>query len=531
MNKILVLSGLPGTGKTTLAENLYEYAEFCSNVSSSQVIRVIADRAGITIASREDLIQLGEKLDKESNGRWLAKEVKGMLARKKFCIIDRVRKMMHLAAFRVEFGVDIFHVHLIGENEVLENRYNSRDRNDGMPWISAATADAEEKALRREANLVVDTTVCDERDVFTIVAAHVGLGLNNKEKLVDTIIGGQYGSEGKGHIASYIASEYDVLVRSGGPNAGHQVYGNPTVCFHHLPSGMGRNTHAKIYLGAGAVINMEMLEEEIHSCGVDHRRVVIDENATIIERDDIEKEQELQKQMGSTAQGVGRAMSRRILRTSAQPPVRLAKDVAPALGWQVGDTKELLDRDFQKGLKVLVEGTQGSGLSIFHGPYPHTTSRDTNVSGLLGEIGIPPNMVRKSIMVLRTFPIRVQSPKGATSGPMAKEVDWETVSETSGVDADVLREKELTSTTKRLRRVSHMDWTMVRRAALLNGPTDVALTFLDYLSPENAGVTRFEYLQPGTQAFIRNVEKVTNAPVSFVSTGFNYNSIIDMRKW
>lgn len=528
--EILVLSGLPATGKTTLAQNLKEEGFFIAYYSTSAMIKEVAEEKKLDVSTRAKLIELGENLDKESDCRWAARHVKASPHRRVVNIVDRVRKLQQVEAFRAEFGVRVLHVHLVGNHEVLENRYNARDRQDGMPWVSAATADEEEKLLRANANLVLDTTTCDEDDLVTIVKSHIGMGLS-KERLVDTIVGGQYGSEGKGHIASFIADEYGVLVRSGGPNAGHQVFGDPTVCFHHLPSGMGRNPNAKVYLAAGAVINMEMLEAEIHNCGVDHTRVVIDENALIIEKDDIEREQELQKQMGSTAQGVGRASARRILRTSAEPPVRLAKDVAPSMGWKVGDTKELLDNDMRAGMKILVEGTQGSGLSMFHGPYPYTTSRDTNVSGLLGEIGIAPHQVRKSIMVLRTFPIRVQSPDGATSGPMSKEVDWETVSKAAGVPADELRKLELTSTTKRLRRVSYMDWTLIRRSAQLNGPTDIALTFLDYLSEKNAGVTRYEDLQPDSQAFIRNVEAVCGAPVSFLSTGFNYNSIIDMRKW
>jgi adenylosuccinate synthase len=60
-------------------------------------------------------------------------------------------------------------------------------------------------------------------------------------RLVDVMVGGQYGSEGKGHVASYLAGEYDFLVRVGGPNAGHKVYEEPKpFTFHHLPSGTRR---------------------------------------------------------------------------------------------------------------------------------------------------------------------------------------------------------------------------------------------------------------------------------------------------
>src|SRR5437870_4257843 len=84
----------------------------------------------------------------------------------------------------------------------------------------------------------------------------------------------------------------------------------------------------------------------------------------------------------------------------------------------------------QEGLSILFEGTQGSGLSIFHGQYPHVTCRDTNVAGCLAEAGISASRVRRIIMVVRPMPIRVGNPdgdKGYISGNLKHEVDFETV--------------------------------------------------------------------------------------------------------
>lgn len=105
----------------------------------------------------------------------------------------------------------------------------------------------------------------------------------------------------------------------------------------------------------------------------------------------------------------------------------------------------------------MLEGTQGTGLSLYHGPYPYVTSRDTTVAGCLADAGISPSRVRKVIMVCRTYPIRVESPSGKTSGPMSREIDWKEVSRRSGVPESELREAEVTSTTKRKRRVSEFD--------------------------------------------------------------------------
>ena len=94
----------------------------------------------------------------------------------------------------------------------------------------------------------------------------------------------------------------------------------------------------------------------------------------------------------------------------------------------IADTWELLEQTYKRGGRVLVEGTQGTGLSIFHGAYPYVTSRDTTVSGCLSEAGISPIRVRNTIMVCRTFPIRVQNPPDGSSGPMRHELEWEDVS-------------------------------------------------------------------------------------------------------
>jgi len=153
------------------------------------------------------------------------------------------------------------------------------------------------------------------------------------------------------------------------------------------------------------------------------------------------------------------------------------------------------------------------------------------VSGCLSEAGVAPSRVRKIIMVCRSYPIRVQSPSEGTSGPMGKEISWSEVARRSGLSAGELRKKEKTSTTKRRRRVAEFDWTLLRRAASLNGPTDVALTFVDYLDKKNRDARRFEQLSSDTIHFIEELERVAGAPVTLIATRFHYRSIIDRRAW
>jgi adenylosuccinate synthase len=191
----------------------------------------------------------------------------------------------------------------------------------------------------------------------------------------------------------------------------------------------------------------------------------------------------------------------------------------------------VLDEAFSRNLRVLLEGTQGTGLSLYHGDYPYVTSRDTTVAGCLAEAGIAVSRVRKVIMVCRTYPIRVQDPAGGTSGPMSQEITRDEISKRSGKDLEELERTEITSTTHKQRRFGEFDWVLLRRAALLNGPTDIALTFADYLGAKNGEARRFEQLEQSTISFVHEVERVAGARVSLIATGFNTRSIIDRRSW
>jgi adenylosuccinate synthase len=114
---------------------------------------------------------------------------------------------------------------------------------------------------------------------------------------------------------------------------------------------------------------------------------------------------------------------------------------------------------------------------------------------------------------------------------MSKKVGWPEISRRSGIPLSQLRKTERTSTTNRSRRVSEFDWALLRKAAALNGPTDVALTFADYLHGTNEDARRFDQLHPDDIQFVEQVEMVAAAPVSLISTRFDFRSIIDRRAW
>jgi adenylosuccinate synthase len=533
--QIIVLSGPVGVGKSTLATALV--ARF--DVTHFRTQQFIRARKGATL-ERRALQKAGEALDKETRGAWLAQELTQPVTELPAgarVLVDAARLTTQIEAIRKAFGPNVVHVHLTAPAAELAKRYASRkgglNELSTYEGVRADKTEAQVETLAKGADLVIDTSRSTPEDVVVRVATQLGFYGRGYERLVDVLVGGEFGSEGKGQVSAYLAPEYDVLVRVGGPNAGHKVFEEPAPdTFHHLPSGTSRNPHAKIVLGPGAVMYVPDLLLEIAKHEVSVQRLTIDPHAMIISDADKAAERDLTAAIGSTGSGVGAATARKVLRSIAKTRVRLAKD-EPELRPYIGEALAVYDDAFSRGHRVFLEGTQGTGLSLHHGQYPHVTSRDTTVGGCLGEAGIAPTRVRRCIMVCRTYPIRVQSPqvKGRTSGPMSRELEWAEVAARSGIPVEELQSAERTSTTNKPRRIGEFDWTLLRQAASLNGPTDIALTFVDYLTVENRKARRFEQLSEPTIQFIAEIERVASAPVSLIATRFHFRSVIDRRTW
>lgn len=539
--RIVLLSGPIAAGKTTLAAALA--TRFAITGFKTKRVVDAAEREATSrpelgaSADRAILQRAGDALDHATGGRWVSDALLPLVtsAPHGAWTVDAVRTEQQVAAVRSTGAASVVHIHLTAPLHVLEDRYASRAGTDGEFGTYAASRanDTESRVehLATLADLVIDTGRSSPEDVLTRVAAFLGLYGRGYDRLVDVMVGGQYGSEGKGHIAAHVANEYSVLMRVGGPNAGHKVYEEPTpFTFHQLPSGTRRNPRARILIGAGAVISAAVLQREIDACSLTPDRLAVDEHAMVIDPQDVEAERRLAAEIGSTGQGVGAATSRKVLRTNAAPPVQLAKDL-PSLRPFVRPTRPLLDEAFRAGERVFLEGTQGTALSLHHGAYPYVTSRDTTVSGCLAEAGIAPARVRRVVMVCRTYPIRVASPRDATSGPMARELTLQDIAVRSGLELEELERTERTSTTNRERRIAEFDWALLRASASLNAPTDLALSFTDYLSVRNRDARRFEQLTEETRQFITDVEQVAAAPVSLIVTRFHARSIIDRRAW
>jgi len=467
-------------------------------------------------------------------------------------VVDNIRTSQQLESFRQQPGLAVTHVHLYASpKDELLKRFKVRNPalSDELLASAYEAADllkqqADIESFRDDADVRINTARTDGRDTLVRVAARIGLLSASETRCVDVIVGGQYGSEGKGHVAAYIARDYDVLVRVGGPNAGHTVSSASGVyTYHQLPSG-AKDTDAELLLGPGMTINIASLTREIEECGITSDRLFIDPQAMIIEETDISAEAKIVGTISSTGQGGGAAAARRIT-GRGDASTRLARDVfelqkyvgvAPRYR---GSTASRLENAYRLGHSVLLEGTQGSGLSIFHGAYPYVTSRDTNVAGCLAEAGISPSRVRRILMVVRLTPIRVADPPGGTSGPLKHEVTFDIVAKGAGLDASEVLGHEKTSTTHRPRRVGWFEWESFRHACELNGPTDIVLTFADYVSVKNQSARRFDQLTPETIKFVEELERVAQAPVSLINTRFpreqnedlDVRTIIDRRNW
>ena len=135
----------------------------------------------------------------------------------------------------------------------------------------------------------------------------------------------------------------------------------------------------------------------------------------------------------------GAATARRIM--NRKKTTLLAGNV-PALEPYMCSGLEVIRDVLRQNGKICLEGTQGTGLSLYHGGYPYVTSRDTTVSGCIAEAGIAPSKIRRVVMVCRTYPIRVADPSGGTSGHMSKEITLEEISKRSGLEMEELERTE-----------------------------------------------------------------------------------------
>ena len=334
------------------------------------------------------------------------------------------------------------------------------------------------------------------------------------------VVGGQYGSEGKGKVVALLARAVDSpwLVRCGGPNSGHTVtIAGKDVIMRQVPS--CTEPHAATFcIAAGCVVDESVLLREVEMLSIERDKIIVDPRAALVTQEDREAESRDLGYIGSTCSGTGAALRRRMSRYRDVPLVKDSDAIRHRC--RVESVAPLLHNVHEDGGSIIIEGTQGFALSLLHGPdYPFVTSRDTTAAGFAAEVGLSPRHVDNVVMVIRTFPIRV----GGTSGPFANEISWDEIRAISGAPEVV---PEYTSVTKRLRRVARFDLDAVKLACKYNRPTGLALMGLDRLDYANTGVTELTELTADARQFLNELELDTGVPVQFIGTGFGTFDVV-----
>lgn len=327
-------------------------------------------------------------------------------------------------------------------------------------------------------------------------------------------VGGFFGDEGKGKIVAYLAKRDNptIAVRGGvGPNAGHTfAFEGKEYKVRMLPSA-ALNPTTRLLIGAGVLVNPQILLNEIAMFKADDRTFV-DAQCGIIEQQHIDRdksEDHLKSKVGTTGTGTGPANADRALRT-----LKLARDV-PELSLYVEDVSNSVNYALEAGEKVLVEGTQGTYLSLFHGGYPYVTSKDVTASGICSDVGIGPKRVDDVLAVFKAYVTRVGG------GPLENELSEEEAKKRGWL--------EFGSVTGRQRRAAPFDFGLAKRAVRLNSATQLAVTKMDVLFPECAKVRDYAKMPAAAKKFIEEIEGELGVRVTLVGTGPEIDDVVDRR--
>ncbi|MDW0168768.1 MAG: adenylosuccinate synthetase [Nitrososphaeraceae archaeon] len=330
----------------------------------------------------------------------------------------------------------------------------------------------------------------------------------------NVIVGGFYGDEGKGKIIAYLSLKDNpkIAVRGGvGANAGHTfVHNNQTYKVRMLPSAV-LNPETQLLIGAGVLITPEVLIDESRKYNAENR-TIIDNHCGIIDESHIKRDKEnshLKNTIGTTGTGTGPANSDRALRI-----LNLAKNV-DSLKKYLGNVSDIVNESIDKSQSVLIEGTQGTFLSLYHGDYPFVTSKDVTASGICSDVGIGPKKVDDVILVFKAYVTRVGG------GPLENEI--------SPDEAAKLGWVEYGSVTGRQRRASPFNLGLAKKSIKINSATQLAVTKLDVVFPECAGLTEYSKLTSKPRQFIENIEANLGVKVVLIGTGAEINQIIDRR--
>ena len=329
-----------------------------------------------------------------------------------------------------------------------------------------------------------------------------------------TIIGGQWGDEGKGKIIDHLAKNADLVARySGGNNAGHTIendYGK--FALHLVPCGVGWEGTINL-IGSGTVIDPDVLIDELELISKNSLpgEIFISEKAHMImpyhiKLDQAEENDRGSEAVGTTGRGIGPAYSDKISRNGIRigdlkDIDLLQKKISKNLNfknkilreiyeteeisekeifekidnWQnklskyIANTEQIIHRNIEEKKIILLEGAQGALLDIDHGTYPYVTSSNSISGGSLTGLGIGAKEIDKVMGVFKAFTTRVGE------GPFPTEI--------FGENAEKIREiaGEFGATTGRPRRIGWFDAVAAKYSTKINGLDSIVITKLDIL--------------------------------------------------
>ena len=338
--------------------------------------------------------------------------------------------------------------------------------------------------------------------------------------MVQAIVGGNWGDEGKGKITDTLAEQSDIVVRfQGGANAGHTIINNyGKFALHLLPSGVFRSTVVNV-IAQGVALNLKSLFHELDtllSRGIPMPNILVSDRAQIVMPyhvlfDQLEEQRLGSKSFGSTKSGiapfyadkylkigiqVGELFDDDLLRERLERACAIKNETLKSLypgnalldvdsiynemtSYRsrlrplVADTALFLNDAIRAGKNILLEGQLGALKDTDNGIYPFVTSSSPLAGFACVGAGIPPTKIETIITVVKSY----SSAVGAGAF----------VSEIFGDEAKELRDRggdsgEYGATTGRPRRMGWFDAVATRYGCMLQGTTQVAFSLLDVLS-------------------------------------------------
>ena len=328
------------------------------------------------------------------------------------------------------------------------------------------------------------------------------------------IVDAFWGDAGKGKFCAYLTIENMVklVVRAGtGTNAGHSFYINDKfVKCRMIPLGAAVS-EAKAIISSGVAVDPNIFLDEVKE--LDARgRVFIDWRCPIIEQKHIEKElsDSMMRKIDSTKSGTGSARADFIMRIGRQ-----AKDIDYLSNYLIDGISVI--NETAKKETIIIEGSQATFLSLYASDrYPFVTSDNCTTSAFIDDAGLNWQLIERVILLVKCLPTCVGF------GPLPYELSSKQIAELN------LQEKGV-NTGREKRRSSQIDWERLKYSVLINGPTEIALTFCDQYDPSIAGARKQNRITSQVIRLINKVENITRIPVTYLSTGSQLHDMIRVK--